>query len=119
MDSLRWGLVAFRHSEEGIVGMYASVRHHWFEEEVVDEVLEWVRGDFLHELRGLAEFQAYYGIDAGDGHLVFVSIFDSKASAAQAHEWAMEHVETTWAERTLGMTRESVGEIVIQDTGER
>lgn len=95
--------------------MYASVRHHWLEEEVVEEILTWVREEFVQTLRGLTGFRFYYGIDGGDGHLIFVSAFDSKMSAEQAHEWAMEHAETTWGSAARGMARETVGKIVVAE----
>jgi hypothetical protein len=74
--------------------MYAAVRVY---EGITDdeEAGRRVREDFLPLLDHVKGFIAYYWIDAGDGAMASLSVFDDKAGADEsvtlAHNWVAEN----------------------------
>ena len=74
--------------------MYAAVRRY---EGITDdaEAARLVRDSFMPQLEEVAGFVAYYWIDAGDGVMASLSVFEDKAGAdasvAFAHKWVAEN----------------------------
>jgi hypothetical protein len=74
--------------------MYAAVRVY---EGITDdaEAGRLVRESFLPLLDRVQGFVAYYWIDAGDGAMASLSVFDDKAGADEsvklAHDWVQEN----------------------------
>jgi hypothetical protein len=70
--------------------MYAAVRRY---EGIVDddEAARLVRDSFMPQLEEVPGFIAYYWIDAGDGLMASLSVFEDKAGADEsvkfAHKW--------------------------------
>ena len=73
--------------------MYAAVRRY---EGIIDddEAARLVRESFMPELEKVAGFISYYWIDAGDGIMASLSVFEDKAGAEEsvkfAHQWIAE-----------------------------
>ena len=77
--------------------MYAAVRRY---EGITDdaEAGRLVGESFIPLLENVLGFIAYYWIDAGDGVMASLSVFDDKAGADEsvklAHEWVQENAAT-------------------------
>jgi hypothetical protein len=77
--------------------MYAAVRRY---EGITDdaEAGRLVGESFLPLLEHVSGFIAYYWIDAGDGVMASLSVFEDKAGADEsvrlAHEWVQDHAAT-------------------------
>ena len=73
--------------------MYAAVRRY---EGIIDddEAARLVRDSFMPELEKVPGFIAYYWIDAGDGTMASLSVFESKEEADKsveiAHNWVRD-----------------------------
>ena len=74
--------------------MYAAVRRYEGINDD-DEAARLVRDSFMPELEKVAGFVAYYWIDAGDGLMASLSVFEDKAGADEsvkfAHKWIEEN----------------------------
>jgi len=74
--------------------MYAAVRRY---EGITDddEAARLVRESFMPQLEKVPGFVAYYWIDAGDGLMASLSVFEDKegadASVEFAHQWVAEN----------------------------
>lgn len=74
--------------------MYAAVRRY---EGITDdsEAGRLVRESFLPLLENVPGFVAYYWVDAGEGVMASLSVFEDKAGADRsvevAHEWIVEN----------------------------
>ena len=74
--------------------MYAAVRRY---EGITDdaEAGRLVGESFIPQLEHISGFIAYYWIDAGDGVMASLSVFDDKGGAdesvALAHKWVAEN----------------------------
>jgi len=74
--------------------MYAAVRRYEGINDD-DEAARLVRDSFMPQLEKVAGFVAYYWIDAGDGLMASLSVFEYKAGADEsvkfAHKWIEEN----------------------------
>jgi hypothetical protein len=74
--------------------MYAAVRRY---EGITDddEAARLVRDSFMPQLEKVRGFVAYYWIDAGDGTMASLSVFEDQAGADEsvrfAHQWIEEN----------------------------
>ena len=74
--------------------MYAAVRRY---EGITDdaEAARLVRDSFLPQLEHVPGFIAYYWIDAGEGVMASLSVFEDKAGADRsvevAHQWIIDN----------------------------
>ena len=81
--------------------MYAAVRRY---EGIIDddEAARLVRDSFMPELEKVAGFVAYYWIDAGDGIMASLSVFEDKAGADEsvkfAHQWIVDNARQSLPE---------------------
>jgi hypothetical protein len=74
--------------------MYAAVRRYEGINDD-DEAARLVRDSFMPQLEHVPGFVAYYWIDAGDGLMASLSVFEDKAGADEsvkfAHKWIEEN----------------------------
>jgi hypothetical protein len=74
--------------------MYAAVRRY---EGITDdaEAARLVRESFMPLLEDLSGFIAYYWVDAGEGVMASLSVFEDKAGADEsvtlAHQWVQDN----------------------------
>jgi|SoiMethySBSTD1v2_1073268.scaffolds.fasta_scaffold1855098_2 hypothetical protein len=98
--------------------MYAAVRRY---EGITDdaEVARLVRESFLPQLETVSGFIAYWWIDAGDGLMASLSVFEDKAGADESVEFAHQWV----AENAPGLfpnpPRVTEGHVVAYETSRR
>ena len=95
--------------------MYAAVRRY---EGIVDddEAARLVRESFMPQLEKVPGFLAYYWIDAGDGVMASLSVFDDKAGADESVEFAPEWIEENAPNLFPNPPRVTEGEVVATDT---
>ena len=95
--------------------MYAAVRRY---EGITDDKLagRLVGESFIPLLEDVDGFIAYYWIDAGDGVMASLSVFEHKEGADEsvriAHEWVAQNA----AELIPNPPRVTEGEVVASDT---
>ena len=95
--------------------MYAAVRRY---EGITDdaEAGRLVGESFIPQLKHIAGFVAYYWIDAGNGAMASLSVFDDKHGADEsvklAHQWVAENA----AELIPNPPQVTEGLVVASDT---
>lgn len=72
--------------------MYVSVRRYKTDPGSVDELLRRVEEGFVPILSGVPGFKGYYAVDAGDGDLAFINIFEDQAGADESNARAATYV---------------------------
>src|ERR1700750_3066774 len=97
------------------VPMYAAVRRY---EGIVDddEAARLVRDSFMPQLEKVKGFVAYYWIDAGDGVMASLSVFEDKAGADESVEFAHKWIEDTAPNLFPNPPLVTEGEVVATDT---
>ena len=96
--------------------MYAAVQRYQAEASAVDEGIERIQDGLVPILRRAPGFVAYYVVNAGDGIVVAVSVFQDRDRAEAASRMAAD-----WAERNLsgalGEPIVTVGDVVVYEGG--
>ena len=95
--------------------MYAAVRRY---EGIVDddEAARLVRDSFMPQLEKVKGFVAYYWIDAGDGIMASLSVFEDKAGADESVKFAHEWIVATAPNLFPNPPLVTEGEVVATDT---
>jgi len=95
--------------------MYAAVRRY---EGIVDddEAARLVRESFMPQLEQVAGFVAYYWIDAGDGLMASLSVFEDKAGADESVKFAHKWIEENAPNLFPNPPEVTEGEVVASDT---
>ena len=95
--------------------MYAAVRRY---EGIVDddEAARLVRESFMPQLEKVPGFLAYYWIDAGDGVMASLSVFDDKAGADESVKFARTWIAENAPNLFPNPPRVTEGEVVATDT---
>ena len=75
--------------------MYATIRR--YKTDFPEKVNSRVREEFVPLISKQPGFIAYHGIDAGDGHWVSVSVFETEAGAEKSNAIAKEWVKNNIA----------------------
>jgi hypothetical protein len=94
--------------------MYASIRR--YKTTSVDELIRRVQAGFLPLISNAPGFVAYYGVDAGDGVVASVSIFETQAGAEESNRLAAEWVKGNIAMLVAGTPEITVGEVAAHLT---
>ena len=77
--------------------MYAAIRRYQIDPRAAELVIRRVNEDFVPLISQAPGFVAYYTLDAGDGALVSISIFEERAEAEASSRLAAD-----WVSRKLG-----------------
>jgi hypothetical protein len=95
--------------------MYAAVRRY---EGIKDdsEAGRLVGETFVPLLQGVSGFVAYYWIDAGDGTMASLSVFDDKAGADESVKLAHQWIEDNAPGLFPNPPRVTEGEVVASAT---
>ena len=77
--------------------MYASVRRYeGVDPDLVDEIIKRTREGAVPLISGIKGFVAYYLLDAGDGVIATVSIYENQAGAEESNKaaasWVKENI---------------------------
>ena len=75
---------------------FTSIRRYTVDVANSDEIISKVKEGFVPIIKGTPGFLGYYVINAGDGVLASVSVFESQAgveeSDSRAADWVKEHL---------------------------
>jgi hypothetical protein len=77
--------------------MYAAIRRYNVFEGAADRIIERVNTGFLPTLRESPGFVAYFVVDAGDGTMAAVTVFEDREGAESSNRAATE-----WVRQQLG-----------------
>ncbi len=77
--------------------MHAAVRTYQVDPHKVDEFKQLVNETFLPIIEGAPGFRAYYALEAGDGGIVSVSVFDDRAGAEESTRMASDNIRRNMA----------------------
>ena len=95
--------------------MYAAVRRYEGINDD-DEAARLVRDSFMPQLEKVAGFIAYYWIDAGDGLMASLSVFEDKAGADESVKFAHKWIEENAPNLFPNPPQVTEGEVVASDT---
>jgi hypothetical protein len=76
--------------------MYAAIRKYSIKPNFMDEVMQRIRGEFLHIINREPGFIAYYAIRVGNNEVLTISVFETQAGAEGSTPLALE-----WVARNL------------------
>jgi hypothetical protein len=66
--------------------MYINVRRYQVEPQAVEEIVRRVEEEFVPIVSQAPGFVAYYALDAGDGVIASISLFDGSTGAEASHQ---------------------------------
>ena len=77
--------------------MYAAIRRYHTDPDSVDEVARRVNEEFVDMISDMPGFVAYFALNAGQGEIGSVSVFEDQQSAEESNSRAEE-----WVRQNLG-----------------
>jgi hypothetical protein len=95
--------------------MYAAIRRYQVDPGSVDEVTRRINEGFLPIIKDAAGFQAYYALDAGDGRLATVSVFEDRAGAEESTRKAGDYIRQNMASLLPDPPEVLQGEVVAHE----
>jgi hypothetical protein len=81
-----------------------------------DEAARLVRDSFMPQLEKVPGFVAYYWIDAGDGLMASLSVFEDKAGADESVKFAHKWIEENAPDLFPNPPEVTEGVVVASDT---
>lgn len=94
--------------------MYASIRRYNVEPGSVEEIARRVQDGFVPIITKIPGFLSYCVVDAGDGVVASISIFESRDAAQQSNREAANYVRANLAEFFPSAPEITAGEVVVQ-----
>ena len=91
--------------------MYASVRR--YKVSSVDEAMQRVNEGFVPLISKGPGFIAYYALDAGDGVVASISLFETQAGAEESNRMAANWVKENIAPLISGPAEITAGEVKV------
>ncbi len=92
--------------------MYAAIRRYHTDPDSIDEVARRVNEEFVDMISDMPGFVAYFALNAGQGEIGSVSVFEDQQSAEESNrkseEWVSEnlsglHTSANFAAGALGL----------------
>lgn len=93
--------------------MHASVRRYKMDPTSVEELNRRVQEGFIPIVSELAGFLAYYVVNAGDGEIISISIFEEKGGADKSTGSASDWIEENIASLLPTSPEIAAGEIIM------
>ncbi len=93
--------------------MYASIRRYQVDPGSVDEVVKRAEEGFMPIVGGVPGFNAYYIVNAGDGVVASISLFEDQAGAEESNRLAADWVKDNLAPLVTGPPEITAGEVVL------
>jgi hypothetical protein len=97
--------------------MYAAIRKYRIDPKQSQELARRVESGFVPILNGTKGFVAYFVVDAGDGNVASVSVFDDRAGAEESTRRAAEWVKQNVVEFVRGAPEVTAGEVTVHARG--
>ena len=95
--------------------MHAAIRRYQVDPGSVDEVKRGINEGFLPIIKDASGFQAYYVVDAGDGTLETVSVFEDRKGAEESTRMASVYINENMASLLPNSPEVLQGEVVAQE----
>jgi hypothetical protein len=103
--------------KEKRITMYASIRRYNITgAESVEEVTRRVKEGFVPIISQTPGFVAYSLVDAGDGVVASISMFDDEAGAEESNRRAAEWVKQNLAHAVSGAPQVTAGMVTLHKT---
>ncbi len=96
--------------------MHLAIRYYRVDPDSVDEVIRRVNEDFVPTISDAPGFPTYYALDAGDGVLATVSVFEDRSRAEESNQVAADYVNENLSSILPLPPEIMVGEIAIYKT---
>ena len=93
--------------------MYASIRRYQVDPDSVDEVVKRAEERFVPIVSGAPGFNAYYLVNAGDGVVASISVFEDQAGAEESNKLAADWVKDNLAALVTGPPEITAGEVAL------
>ena len=93
--------------------MYVSVRRYKMEPGSVDELMRRVEEGFVPIVSKGPGFVAYYALDAGDGVVASISVFEDQAGAEESNRMAADWVRENLASLLPNPPEVTAGEVRV------
>jgi hypothetical protein len=93
--------------------MYVSIRRYQMDPESVDELMRRVEEGFLPIVSKAPGFIAYYAVDAGDGVVASINIFEDQAGAEESDKRAASWVKDKVASLLPNPPQVTAGDIAV------
>ena len=95
--------------------MHAAIRRYQVDPGSVAEVTRGINEGFLPIIKDASGFQAYYVVDAGDGRLETVSVFEDRKGAEESTRMASVYISENMASLLPDSPEVLQGEVVAQE----
>jgi hypothetical protein len=95
--------------------MHTVIRQYQVDPGSVDEITRGVNEDLLPLIRDVSGFQAYYALDAGDGRIASVSVFEDRAGAEESTRVVADWVRQNMASLFPNPPEVLQGEVVAHE----
>ena len=95
--------------------MHAAIRRYQVDPGSVDEVKRGINEGFLPIIKDASGFQAYYVVDAGDGRLETVSVFEDRKGAEESTRMASVYISENMASVLPDSPEVLQGEVVAHE----
>jgi quinol monooxygenase YgiN len=96
--------------------MHTSIRSYRVKSGKSDELIEKVQSGFVPLIRKADGFIGYYVVDAGDGRIASISVFQDKAGAEQSTRSAADWVASNIADLVEGPPEVLSGDTRIDES---
>jgi hypothetical protein len=95
--------------------MYVAIRRYRVPFDMIDEVNQQVEAGFLPLLKQRPGFVEYYWLNAGNGFLVSVGMFESKEAAEESTEMAANYVRQFLPALARNPPEVTEGEVLLHE----
>lgn len=96
--------------------MYASIRRYKVDSKSVGEVFRQANEGFVPTISKVPGFVGYYGLDAGNGVMVTISLFKDQAGTKESERLAAEWVGKNLSHLVQAPPEITAGEVGMQKT---
>lgn len=96
--------------------MHASIRRYKVDSKSVGEVFRQANAGFVPTISKVPGFVGYYGLDAGNGVLVTISLFNDQTGAKESERAAAEWVGKNVSHLLQTPPEITTGEVRMQKT---
>jgi len=93
--------------------VYASVRRYRIDPDSAGEEMARVKEGFVPIVSEVPGFIAYYDLDAGDGVIASITIFEDQAGAEESNRMAAEWVKQNVASLFPDPPEITAGEVIV------
>ncbi len=95
--------------------MHTAIRQYQVDPGSVDEITRGINEDLLPLIKDVPGFRAYYALDAGDGRIASVSVFEDRAGAEESTRVVADWVRQNMASLFPNPPEVLEGEVVAHD----